>query len=177
MQGAAQVIQAVAATLTALMSTVGFIVIILQLRQVERSVRGDAHGKLCDESFVILKLIADSPQTYPYFYDNVGLPEGSPDRVKVLCICECLANFLEHLVLQSENLPQPVWKTWRAFICDSYSRSPVLRDHFAKFRGWYTPGILAIITDCERSVGSFALNQRGTGGQAEAKQPEAENVA
>ena len=138
-------IQTGSAALTAIMS----ILVICQLRQVARSVRGDTHGKLCDESFEILKIMAEQPDVYDYFYENKKLAPDSEARVRVLCVCECLANFLEHVSLQRENLPNNVWETWHAFICDSYLRSSVLRDHFDKFRGWCTSEILDIVAQCK----------------------------
>ena len=56
--------------------------------------------RLASQSIEILKYIADDPLLYEYFYENKPLLDERPERAKVLCCAEIVANFLEHIVLQ-----------------------------------------------------------------------------
>src|ERR1700730_11892692 len=56
--------------------------------------------RLASQSIEILKYIADDPLLYEYFYKNKPLLDERPERAKVLCCAEIVANFLEHIVLQ-----------------------------------------------------------------------------
>jgi hypothetical protein len=139
------ILQALAAA-GSLVATVGGILLLSsQLRQVERTIRGDTNASLCAPSIDILNAIAECPESYACFYDDAPLPTDHKVRVKVLCVCEMIANYLDHVCQQKDNLPRDAWLRWEAFVYDTVTGCRVVQDHLCRFEKWYSPELLKIV--------------------------------
>jgi hypothetical protein len=155
------IMQALATLGVLLVTLAGFLFVIRQVRQIERTIRKDTNTSLCAQSIEILKEMAKCPQCYPCCYENAPLPEDEKVRVEVLCICEMIANYLDNVALQHDNLPQPVWERWRSFIRDTLAGSQVIQEHFRKFRNWYSPELIAYIDEVHPSKSQSSGTKRG----------------
>jgi serine/threonine protein kinase len=71
--------------------------------------------------------------------------EQADDPTAIPCLAEMIANYLNLVALQKDNLPGNVWERWRNFILDAVQSSPVVFDHFAKYPHWYSEEVNAII--------------------------------
>ena len=72
-----------------LINLFGFIFVIRQIKKQALATRGETYTSLCGLSYEILKMIADKPHLYPYFYENKDLDEGKPAR-KFVSRCSCV---------------------------------------------------------------------------------------
>ena len=88
---------------TALVALGGIFFVRKQLKQVERTIRGDVHERLTTESIEILKFLATNPESYSYFYEGKPLTNDDPNRVFVLYAAEITANYMEHVINQKGN--------------------------------------------------------------------------
>jgi hypothetical protein len=82
-------------------------------------------------AFEIIKYLADDPLLYEYFFENKRLSGGSPERPKVLCCAEMMANFLEHIVLQRPSPPSASKEAWMLNVRDHYYASGVVGNSLA----------------------------------------------
>ncbi|MFM9170985.1 MAG: hypothetical protein ACKOTD_12985, partial [Phycisphaerales bacterium] len=97
-------------------NVVGFYFVVRQIRQQALATRGDTYTNLCGLSYDILRMMAERPHLYPYFYERKPLAEAGEHRVEVLCCCEMIANYCDNTALQRENIPDHVWQRWRNFV-------------------------------------------------------------
>ena len=88
-----------------LVTLIGLYVVYIQIRKIRETIWSNTHSKLCDQSFELLRFFSENPKTYDYFYNKKILVQDEPDRIFILYATEALANFMEHLMLQKENLP------------------------------------------------------------------------
>jgi hypothetical protein len=139
------IVQALAACGALVVAVVGLRLVLRQLRQVERTIRGNTYATLCQQSLEILKSIESQPESYAYFYDNRPLAENDSRRIEILCVTEMIANYLDMVALQRENMPSQVWKYWKNFIVDTVRRSEVVRNHLKNFANWYSEELNAIV--------------------------------
>jgi hypothetical protein len=139
------VVQALASLGGLLVTLGGFLFVIRQVGQIERSIRKDTNATLCAQSIEILKEMARCPPCYACFYENAPLPDDEKVKVEVLCICEMIANYLDNVASQHDNLPGPVWERWNCFIRDTIAGSQIVQEHFRKFRNWYSPELIAYV--------------------------------
>lgn len=142
------VVQAIAAIGSLLIAVVGFLILIFQIKQLERAIRGDTQSGLYAHTFEIMKFIADSPQIRPYFYDGKELRAGDESYDLVMTATEIVADFFEHVVLQKANLPDEVWQKWCLQIQKTYSNSPALQEYYAKNKLAYSMDVVSL---CEQS--------------------------
>ena len=116
-----------------------------QLAQIVVSGQASVSEQLASQSIEIVKYIADDPRLYDYFYENKKLAADAPERIKVLCCAEIVANFLEHVVLQRPSLPQASRGAWMLYVRDHYSASCVVREFVGRHRDWYARMFLKIV--------------------------------
>jgi hypothetical protein len=124
---------------------IGFALLIYQIKQIERTIIGDTHGKLYAQAFEIMKLIAEHPQIRPYLYDNKDYSKEDPNYNQIMCFAEILADFLEHISLQKLNMSEDIWPRWEIYIKDCYTDSRALREYFEKYSTLYGDDILNIL--------------------------------
>ena len=119
-------------------------------RQVEvmlEQAREDVHERLYSQSLEIMKFFAENPEVRPYFYDNKNLAAAGSEmeRMKVLSTAEMVSGFMELVALQIEHQPAAIQPRWRAYICDTYSSSAVVREHLAECEAWYADDLLCLL--------------------------------
>lgn len=140
---------AVIAVISLIVTIVGLYAVYMQLKKIKETTWSNTHSKLADQSFELLKLLSDHPNTYDYFYHKKPLENNAPEKIIVLYLAEALTNFMEHLILQKPNLPQKQWEVWRRFIYTTFKSSVVLRNFIQENREWYSEDLLKIADDCK----------------------------
>ena len=128
-------------------NVVGFYFVIRQIRQQALATRGDTYTNLCGLSYDILRMMAERPHLYPYFYERKPLAEAGEHRVEVLCCCEMIANYCDNTALQRENIPDHVWQRWRNFVREQIALSVVLQDFMREYRAWSSPEVGEILDE------------------------------
>jgi hypothetical protein len=129
------------ALLAVAVNVAGFVFVIRQIRQQALATRGDTYTNLCGLSYEILKLMAERPHLYAYFYERKELLDADPHRVEVLCCCEMIANYCDNTALQRENIPIHIWRRWRNFVREQIAMSIVLQEFLMEYREWYSPDV------------------------------------
>ena len=132
-----------------LVTLIGLYGVYIQIRKIRETIWSNTHSKLCDQSFELLRFFSENPKTYDYFYNKKILVQDEPDRIFILYATEALANFMEHLMLQKENLPDKQWEVWKRFIYTTFKSSVIIRTFIQDHREWYSTDLLAIADDCK----------------------------
>jgi hypothetical protein len=123
-------------------------------RQVEvmlKQARGDVNERLYGQSLDILRFFAENPAVRPYFYDNKDLSQAKDEleKLRILSAAEMVGGFMELVALQIDEQPADIQPRWKAYICDSYNSSPVLREHIETCKGWYADDFLRLLPDSD----------------------------
>lgn len=146
-----EVTQVVLSGLGLIINLFGFIFVIRQIKQQALATRGETYTSLCGLSYDILRMIADKPYLYPYFYERRALEQGYEHRVDVLMCCEMIANYIDNTLTQKENMPESVFQKWLVFTRQSIEMSVVLHDFFDSYAEWYDPQIALICDEVRRA--------------------------
>jgi hypothetical protein len=137
-------VEALATCATAIIAAGGIFFVLQQLKQVERTIRGDAHERLTTGSIEILKLLAGNPESYAYFYEGKPLTHDDPNRVFVLYVAEIFANYMENVINQKENMGKRDGAVWNRFVVDTCKMAPVVRTFLIERKEWYSPELVGI---------------------------------
>lgn len=124
-------------------SVVAFGVLLYQLRQVARGIRGVTHDSLYTHYNDVCMKLVERPYLRPYFYENRACgPEdpARPDRAnEVAAMSEAILGVIEHAVIQRKNLGAQSWTgCWRPYAEERLDRSVELRKFFDPNKAWYT---------------------------------------
>ena len=116
-----------------LVTVIGFVFVVLQLRSLRRATEGDTHADLYGQYMEMGKLFLRKPHLRPYFYDSaeidVTAPNGARIKQEVAMMCELITTLLEHAALQRPNLPGESWEEcWKAYTYARFDSSSVLRE-------------------------------------------------
>jgi len=119
-------------------------------RQVEVMLlqsRGDVNEWLYSQSLEIMRFFAENPEVRPYFYDNKEIARAGSelDKLRVLTTAKMVGGFMELVALQIEDQPAHIKPRWKAYLCDQYNSSAVLREHISTCIAWYADDLLHIL--------------------------------
>jgi len=149
----------------------GFWFVWRQVVLMRQGVRHDSQTTLYHENFECTRALLEMDGLYLHFRANRefsadftqgrwlerkgGSPGGGePSQewlderqryCKALELSELFASHFEHVVLQMETLPTPLQDTWRAYMCDVYCQSPVLRQFLVDHANWYSADLHAAL--------------------------------
>lgn len=136
------------AVLSLLITLGGLYAVYFQITKLRTSAWSETHAKLCDQSFELLRFFSETPDTYDYFYHKKPLADDAPNKVIILYATEALVNFMEHVMLQKENLPDKQWEVWNRFIHTTFKTSVVVSKFIQDNRDWYSSELLMIADAC-----------------------------
>jgi hypothetical protein len=151
----ADIVQAAAAVVTAVIAGAGIFFVTKQLGQVESSIRSTTHERLTEESLEILRFLAEHPETYPYFYDGKSLEDDHANRAVMLYSTEI---YIEHICLQRRNMTHGDWKVWRVFVEDTCRNAPIVRWYLDKYQRWY----MTMLVDISARVSKELQDERSS---------------
>lgn len=134
-------------------SLVGFCFVVYQIRQLSKTVAGDAYTSLYEQYVEVGKILLDRPHLRPYFYADLQVDAGAPGSANTLAeieiICELLTGLLEHAALQRHSMPSGIYEQcWQAYTKERYQKSPALREFWAGNKTWYAREFHQIVHEC-----------------------------
>lgn len=141
----AEQVLAITATITLLVTMVGFVFIARQITLLKRAAQSDANGRLSEQSLSILGFIADHPHVYDYLYASKPLHSLDEHRVDVLCACEMIANYADLVVCTLSDIAPATRSRWTRFITDTSASSPAFKEFMTNHRLWYSDALLALL--------------------------------
>jgi hypothetical protein len=120
-------------------SVLGFVLVIIQLKQIKRTIQRETHSTLYSHYVEVTKLLTLKPKLRPYFYEKKALDSNDAELLSdINMMSETIASLLEHCVLQKCNLPGNSWKTcWSPYVEERYRQSPVLQNWIHENEAWY----------------------------------------
>jgi hypothetical protein len=150
-------------TIQALISIIGFVAVVCQIRRLKRTVQGETHSELYTHYLEVNKLFLEKTHLRPYFYDSKELNQSDKRprlRQQLDSMCEIVLGLLEHAVLQKVNLPGDSWRNcWMTYVRERLDKSPELKNFFRANEQWYAQALRDIIHG--QSTGVVARRCRG----------------
>jgi len=130
--------QGVGSLLSCVIAIIGFVFVIGQLRQVEKTIRKDALESLYGRVQEIHQVILNNPEMKPFFYDKKPMPEDEATLSRLAICAEMVLDFYELITYQKEFMPAHLFNSWQVYIKDLYSNSFALQEHLQKNGAWYS---------------------------------------
>jgi hypothetical protein len=149
MTWSAEWVQAWAQIGTLAVAVMGIAFVLLQIKQVNKTMRATANDRLANESLLIMRYLSDNSGLYDYFY-NGKMPEPQrEDDEKLKYATEMIANYIEHITLQTAELDKSMQSAWMNYIKDLYTNSPVIRRHLTRYNTWYIRNLQELMEELE----------------------------
>jgi hypothetical protein len=146
-----------------IVSILGFCLVLYQIRQLIKNIRGSAHDSLYAHYTDISKLFMDKPYLYPYFYYNKDpgrLAHTANENNEVDIMSEMLLGLIEHATLEQKNLPFNAWsECWKPYALARMRTSGELRRYFDENKDWYTEQLRLLLKDYEIDATSEKPNE------------------
>jgi len=137
-----------------IISALGFVAVVVSLAALFRQTRLLVTSSQCDTYESVTSnlsatksIFIEHPELRPYFYGLQEINENDPNYPKAVATAEHLLDFFDGVLLQQKHSPQ-LWNDglWKNYIRDCFSSAPILRDHLAKHKEWYTPELLRLLS-------------------------------
>jgi hypothetical protein len=75
-------------------------------------------------------------------------------------LAEMVAGFMELVALQIEDQPAHIKPRWKAYLCDQYNSSAVLREHISTCIAWYADDLLHILPTESAEVSASRISDK-----------------
>ncbi|WP_420598736.1 hypothetical protein [Neptuniibacter sp.] len=119
-------------------SVAGFIVIIIQLTNLDRSLKSSARGSIYDMASRIKEVFLSKPHLRKYFFDGIEISPEEELYDEVMSVADYYCLYLEQITTQKENIDNEERDSWLKYAHDIYHNSPVLREYLKDKRDWYS---------------------------------------
>ena len=125
-------LEAYAAITGVIITAIGLIFVIFQLRELKRSVQSAAHAAIYERAAEFRSHLVEYPQLRKYFFGNADIEQGDENYDRVLSIAEMYLNYLEQIFLTNDSLGKRNLESLERFIAAALNESPVMRRSLAK---------------------------------------------
>ena len=122
-----------------LTTLLGFLFVIVQVRQLGQSVRASAHAAIYSQAADFRGHLMTYPELRRYFFDGIEANPNHPDYSRILTLAEMLLNYLEHLSIEKSNFASHDGNAWRIFIRQSLEACPTAKQRLAENPDAYSP--------------------------------------
>ena len=110
------------------MTAIGFVLVILQLRQIRSTIHTTAHAAVYQHGELFRSLMVEHADLRKYFFEGEPVVKGNKDANRIRSIAEIYANYLEHLFLSQRSLGQENRASVENFLQLAFRSSPILRE-------------------------------------------------
>lgn len=136
----------------------GIVFVILQLRNLEQSVRSAAHSAVYAQGADFRGHLVAYPELRRYFFDGAAIERGHPDYERALTIAELYLNQLEQITVTADSLGRANRMSLDQFIGVALSKSPVMRRRLADNPEYYSHALLGYLPKGEDPTNPSAVH-------------------
>ena len=150
----AEILQAYAAVAGLILAVVGLPFLLVQLRELQRSVQGSAHAAMYAQAADFRSHLVTYPHLRKYFFDGVEIAPGHEDYERTVTIAELFLNYLEHIAVMGDSFGRRNRTALDRFCRHALARSPILRSRLSENRESYSHALQSFLaeTTTPRSV-------------------------
>jgi hypothetical protein len=146
----ADAFQGLGTVAAALISLLGFVFVIRQLRYTRQAIETQTQAQIYSMGLEAYKIMIEHPELGRYFYDNAPLPQSGTERHKACSVFELFCDYFEYIILQKGAVSEDVRASWMRYMEHLFQSSVAMREFVAGRKHQYTPQFLAVY---ERSIG------------------------
>lgn len=128
-----EVAQAWGSLLGVVVAIAGFCLVFYQVRQLRDTIRADTHARIYEHALEVQKLFIERPELRRHFNGD----ESAEDS-QLLAATELVADYLEHIALQSRYVPDHVKEAWSNYTRHLLDKSPSLCKFLVENRSIYS---------------------------------------
>jgi hypothetical protein len=137
----------------AVISLVGFVFVIRQLRYTRQAIETQTQAQIYNMGLEAYKIVIEHPELGQYIYDGAALPKSGPERHKALSAFELFCDYFEYIILQDGAVSSDVRDSWIRYMEKLFQRSIALQEFVSARKDQYTPQFYAVF---ERAVRPLA---------------------
>lgn len=142
------VVQAWMSVAAAVIALLGFGAVYVQIRKLKETIQAETHGRIYEHALEVQKVMVEHPELREFFYNGVSVDQanikrGSQQHARLLAFAELMADYLEHITLQCEHVPDDVQLAWANYRDYVVTNSPTLCRFLTRNRAHYSRKFVA----------------------------------
>ncbi len=121
-----------------IISFAGFLVVIIQLFKLDKSLRSSARGSIYDMASRIKEVFLSKPHLREYFFEGVAISRDHEHYSEAVAVADYYCLYLEQITTQKTNLDKSERDSWLKYAHDIYHSSPILKEYLEDKKEWYS---------------------------------------
>lgn len=138
-------LQAYASVAGLILATIGLPVLLLQIRELQRSVRSGAHAAIYEQAADFRSHLVQYPHLRPYFFDGREIAPDHEEYDRVVTIGEMFLNQLEHIAVMADSFGRENKGALHRYVRNALENSPVLLRRIAENPAAYSPALVGFV--------------------------------
>lgn len=108
------------------LAMIGLPILLLQIRELQRSVRSGAHAAIYEQAADFRSHLVEHPHLRRYFFDRREIAPDHEEYERVVTIGEMFLNQLEHIAVMGDSFGRQNKAALHSYIRNSLENSPIL---------------------------------------------------
>jgi uncharacterized protein len=132
--------------ITALTAVIALLLIVKQMRQLDKTLRSQVYQGLIDNSLKIDQLLMEKPEFRKYVYGGEKVNENTPDIDRIMSMTEFMVDVVDNVKAQEAIIPKAEKPGWSHFT-QHVVRSPAAQYFMQKHGLWFSGSVPQIIEE------------------------------
>jgi hypothetical protein len=134
----AENIQIATGVLGVTISLGGFLLVVVQLFKLDKSMKSSARGSIYDMASRIKEVFLSKPHLRPYFFEGEPISQGDANYQEAVAVADYYCLYLEQITTQKNSIDETERASWLKYAHDIYHDSPLLQEFLKDKRKWYS---------------------------------------
>lgn len=144
-QSNAAAIEATMSLGAVIVSIIGFVFVVYQLRQNRLAMEENVHAQVYNIGHNVYATLSNNSEIYPYFYSSIGIPDDDELRSQVYITAEMLADFFEYIIHGRDVMAESLRVGWIVYMQKMYQRSLCFREYVHNNQESYSGKFIATL--------------------------------
>ena len=142
----AESLQAYASVAALILATIGLPILIVQIRELQRSVRSGAHAAIYEQAADFRSHLVEHPHLRRYFFDRCEIASDHEEYNRVVTMGEMFLNQLEHIAVMGDSFGRENKGALHSYIRNSLENGPILVRRLRENPAAYSHALLPFLS-------------------------------
>ncbi len=101
---------------------------------IARATRSSVYQSVIETTMGINRLWLEYPNLKPYFFENKEITAEHAEYARVTTIADMMIDLIDDVYVQSSNMPEYDWDSWKKAFQGIFATSPILRQYYVERR-------------------------------------------
>lgn len=128
-----------------IISVAGFLVVIIQLFKLDKSLKSSARGNIYDMASRIKEVFLAKPYLRQYFFEGEEITKTQEHYYEAISVADYYCLYLEQIATEKNNIDKTERDSWLKYAHGIYHNSPIIKEYLKDKKKCYSTKFWEVI--------------------------------